>query len=208
MKPHIAALFVSAALIAAPGTVSAKEILGIGTPDATQFRAKASASDAFEILSSKIALTHATRDDIRDFAQMMIHDHTASTDELVALGGISKASLKTKMEPGPDGKYRTNDLLDSDHSTELNSLDSKSNRDFDQTYIADQVRVMRMPWRCSTTIPAMAITPSSGRLRAKSFPRCASTWPRPRLCSSRSARSVLPMRERRGRHRPRLFAFS
>ncbi len=140
MKPHIAALFVSAALIAAPGTVSAKEILGIGTPDATQFRAKASASDAFEILSSKIALTHATRDDIRDFAQMMIHDHTASTDELVALGGISKASLKTKMEPGPDGKYRTNDLLDSDHSTELNSLDSKSNRDFDKTYIADQVK--------------------------------------------------------------------
>ena len=44
------------------------------------------------------------------------------------------------MEAGPDGKYRTNDLLDSDHSTELNSLDSKSNADFDKTYVADQVK--------------------------------------------------------------------
>ena len=34
----------------------------------------------------------------------------------------------------------TNDLIDSDHSTELNRLDSKSNDDFDKTYVADQVR--------------------------------------------------------------------
>ena len=71
---------------------------------------------------------------------MIIRDHTASTEKLVALGGISKKSLKTKMTPGPDGKYLTNDLIDSDRSTELNSLDSKSNGDFDKTYVADQVK--------------------------------------------------------------------
>lgn len=133
-----AALLLSAALAAGPA--SAKEILGMGTPDATQFRAKATASDAFEVLSSRIALTHATRPDLKMFAQMMIDDHTKSTSDLVAIGGISQASLDSKMQPGGDGKFAANDLLDSDHANELNSLNSKSNADFDKTYIADQVK--------------------------------------------------------------------
>jgi putative membrane protein len=137
MKTPFAALFLSASLLV--GTASAKEILGVGTPDATQFRAKASASDAFEVLSSKIALTHATNLDLKSFARMMIADHTKSTKKLVSLGGISMASLKTKMKPGHDGKYVDNDLLGS-NAAELNSLDSKSNRDFDKTYINDQVK--------------------------------------------------------------------
>jgi putative membrane protein len=138
IKPSFAALFLSASLLVGGGA-SAKEILGIGTPNATQFRAKASASDAFEVLSSKIALTHATDPDIKSFAQMMIDDHTKSTRKLVAIGGISMASLKTKMKPGHDGKYVGNDLLGS-NADELNSLDSKSNDDFNKTYINDQVK--------------------------------------------------------------------
>jgi len=112
----------------------------MGTPNAVQFRAKASSSDAFEVLSSKIALTHATNPDLKMFAQMMITDHTKSTKALVALGGISMASLKSKMMPGGDGKYAGNDLIDTDHANELNSLDSKSNDDFNKTYIDDQVK--------------------------------------------------------------------
>jgi putative membrane protein len=138
MKTPFAALLLSAALVTGTG-VSAKEILGVGTPDATQFRAKATASDAFEILSSKIAETHATTSDIKEFARMMIKDHTKSTDDLVAIGGISKASLESKMKPGAAGKYVANDLIDSDNANELNSLNSKSNDDFNKTYIKDQV---------------------------------------------------------------------
>ena len=104
MKTSFAAALLLSASLLAGGGASAKEILGMGTPNATQFRAKASASDAFEVLSSKIALTHATNPDIKSFAQMMIEDHTKSTKKLVSLGGISMASLKTKMKPGRDGK--------------------------------------------------------------------------------------------------------
>jgi putative membrane protein len=138
MKLKLAAALLAATVIVSPAL--AKEILGVGTPDATQFRAKATASDAFEILSSKIAKTHATDPDLKAFAEMMIADHTASTNALVAIGGISKASLETKMNAGPDGKWAANDLLDSDHANELNSLDSKSNDDFNKTYIDDQVK--------------------------------------------------------------------
>jgi putative membrane protein len=138
MKLKFTAALLAATVLVSP--VAAKEILGVGTPDATQFRAKASASDAFEILSSRIANTHATDPDLRMFAQMMIADHTKSTDALVAIGGISKASIEAKMKPGGDGKWAANDLLDSDHANELNSLESKSNDDFNKTYVDDQVK--------------------------------------------------------------------
>jgi len=138
MKLRFAAALLATAMVVAP--VEAKEILGMGTPDATQFRAKATASDAFEILSSRIAKTHATDPDIKMFADMMITDHTKSTEALIALGGISKASIESKMNAGPDGKFAANDLLDSDHANELNSLNSKSNADFNKTYIDDQVK--------------------------------------------------------------------
>jgi putative membrane protein len=138
MKFRLATALLAATVLVSP--VSAKEILGVGTPDATQFRAKASSSDAFEILSSRIAKTHATDPDLKMFAEMMITDHTKSTDALIALGGISKASIESKMNPGGDGKFAANDLLDSDHANELNSLNSKSNDDFNKTYIDDQVK--------------------------------------------------------------------
>jgi putative membrane protein len=140
MKYRTPLVLAAAALFATANMASAKEVLGVGTPDAQQFRAKASASDAFEILSSRIALTHATAPGLKSFAQMMIHDHTKSSNRLVAIGGMSKASLEAKMKAGADGKYAANDLIDSSHADELNSLNSKSSTDFDKTYIDDQVK--------------------------------------------------------------------
>lgn len=126
--------------MAGAGTASATEVLGMGTPSAEQFRAKATSSDAFEITSSKIALTHAINAGVKDFATMMVRDHTATTDKLVAIGGISKASLESKMEIGKDGKYAGNDLISTSQAADLNSLNSKSNADFDKTYMDDQVQ--------------------------------------------------------------------
>lgn len=139
MKLSLSASLLTLALLGA-GSASATEVLGVGTPSAAQFREKATSSDAFEITSSKIALTHATNPKVKNFAQTMIHDHGVTTDKLVALGGIKKASLEAKMEPGKDGKYAGNDLLSVSQAAELNSLESKSNVDFDKTYMADQVK--------------------------------------------------------------------
>lgn len=138
MKISLAASALALALIGA-GSVSATEVLGVGTPSAEQFRAKATSSDAFEIASSKIARTHATDAEIKDFAALMIRDHTATTDKLVALGAISKASIEAKMQPGKDGKYESNSLFSMSQAGDLNSLNSKSNADFDKTYMDDQV---------------------------------------------------------------------
>jgi putative membrane protein len=127
-------------LLVSAGTASATEVLGVGTPSAEQFRQKATSSDAFEIVSSKLALTHSTDKSVKRFARMMIKDHTATTDKLIAIGGISKESLDVKMTPGTDGKYQSNDLLSSSQAADLNSLASKSNDDFNKTYLDDQVQ--------------------------------------------------------------------
>lgn len=138
MKLSIAASVLALAMTAA-SSASATEVLGMGTPDAKQFRNKVASSDAFEVTSSKIAQTHATDPQVKDFATMMIRDHTATTDKLVALGGISKASLEKQMQPDKDGKYSSNDLFSMMQANDLNSLNSKSNADFNKTYMDEQV---------------------------------------------------------------------
>ena len=133
-------IFAAASLIALSVTAaSATEVMGMGTPSDVQFRQKAMSSDAFEIASSKIALNNSTDASVKDFAQMMIADHTKTTDKLVALGAISKASIETKMAPGADGKYQSNDVFSTMQASELNSLAAKSNDDFNKTYMDDQV---------------------------------------------------------------------
>jgi putative membrane protein len=121
------------------GTASAKEVLGMGTPDAQQFRHKVLASDAFEIESGNIALSHATKASVKSFARMMVKDHIATTNKLIAIGGISKKSILAKMRPGSDGKYAANDLFGTEDAATLNSLASKSNDDFNKSYIDEQV---------------------------------------------------------------------
>ena len=127
-------------LIISASAASATEVIGVGTPNAEQFRQKATSSDAFEIVSSKLALTQSTDASVKRFARMMIKDHTATTNKLVAIGGIRKESLETKMKPGSDVKYQSNELISTSQAADLNSLASKSNDDFNKAYMNDQVQ--------------------------------------------------------------------
>jgi putative membrane protein len=55
---------------------------------------KAAQSDEFEITEARMALHHTTNPHVREFAQMMIHDHTQSTDMI-------KAALRQSGRPVP-----------------------------------------------------------------------------------------------------------
>ena len=85
------------------------------------------ASDAFEIETSKLALTDATVPAIKAFAQKMIEAHTASTAKLTAIA----ASGTPGITP--------NAALSADQQTTLDALKASSGKDFDQAYLADQV---------------------------------------------------------------------
>jgi putative membrane protein len=111
----------------------------LATPGADDFRHQAMASDAFEIASSKIALGQSDNPKVREFARMMIHDHTLTTDHLLPGSGMTKADIEAKIAPGPDGKHKANELIDQSHAGTLDKLGSEKDKDFDSDYMSAQV---------------------------------------------------------------------
>ena len=93
------------------------------------FANTAAASDAFEIASSKLALTRATSDAVKTFAQKMIDVHTASTAKVKAAAASANPAIT------PDA------TLSKDQQQEMSALQSASKSAFDAAYIDDQVSV-------------------------------------------------------------------
>ena len=111
----------------------------LATPNASDFRHQAMASDAFEIASSKIALGQSDNSKVKAFARLMIEDHTKTTAHLLTGSGMSKADVDSKIAPGSDGKHKANDLIDQSHADMLDKLGREKGKDFDSDYMSDQV---------------------------------------------------------------------
>lgn len=84
----------------------------------------AAASDIFEIESSKLALQKATLPSIKTYAQMMIDEHTKSTNELKPAAQAAGIALPT--------------TLPADVQAKLTTLQGLSGAAFDKQYLADQ----------------------------------------------------------------------
>lgn len=94
--------------------------------DGQAFANAAAASDAFEIETSKLALTTSKSLSIKRFAQKMVDAHTESTAKLkAAASGASPAVV-----PDP--------TMTSEQSVKLENLKSLSGMAFDNAYIATQ----------------------------------------------------------------------
>lgn len=92
---------------------------------ASEFVATAASSDMFEISSSELARELAESEEVKEFANMMIADHTKASEELAAAAQSAGVSL-------PGG-------MDEKHSSQLQSLESLSGTEFDAVYIDAQV---------------------------------------------------------------------
>lgn len=88
------------------------------------FVEKAAITDMFEIESAKLALTQSKVKAVKDFAQMMIDAHTATTAELKPLAAAAKVEPPTQ--------------LDNDHMAKLDDLKNAKVEDFDDKYIDQQ----------------------------------------------------------------------
>lgn len=64
---------------------------------ADSFMMKAAMSDMFEIMSSQTALQKSSNEEVRRFAQMMIDDHTRTSEELKTLAASKNVALPTAM---------------------------------------------------------------------------------------------------------------
>jgi putative membrane protein len=92
--------------------------------ETTNYIEKAAIGDMYEIESSRLALEKSTVQPVKDFAQMMIDAHTATSTEMSGL--VSGAGV---MPPS---------ALDSDHMGKMDQLREASAEDFDDRYIDQQ----------------------------------------------------------------------
>lgn len=88
------------------------------------FVEKVALSDMYEIEASKIALERSKVQPVKDYAQMMIDAHTATTAELTPLAASAMVTPPS--------------ALDNDHMAKLDDLRKASVEDFDDKYIDQQ----------------------------------------------------------------------
>ena len=88
------------------------------------FVEKIALSDMYEIEASKIALERSKVQPVKDYAQMMIDAHTATTAELMPLAANASVAPPT--------------ALDNDRMGKLDELRNASVEDFDDKYIDQQ----------------------------------------------------------------------
>jgi putative membrane protein len=65
----------------------------------TLFIMTAAQGDLYEITSSQLALEKAESQEVKDFAQQMITDHTATTEQLTPIAGELGVTPPTEMNP-------------------------------------------------------------------------------------------------------------
>lgn len=93
------------------------------TPEA--FAERAASSNLFEILTSQLALEVSQTEEVRAFAEHMIADHTAATEEMTA------AATSEGITPP--------DTLMPDHQAQLDSLAASAPEAFDAAYLGAQL---------------------------------------------------------------------
>lgn len=91
----------------------------------------AGASDLFEIESSRLALERSRNEDVRRFAQMMVDDHTGTTERVMA------AARDLRMNPEPP-------KLMGEHAQMMEALKNASDADFDKVYVENQIKAHRL----------------------------------------------------------------
>jgi putative membrane protein len=87
---------------------------------------KAGAADLYEVRASQIAVTRARRPQVREFAQMLVTDHTRSTQM------VADAAHSDGLTPRPP-------MLEPSQRMMLRQLERARDRDFDRLYLSQQI---------------------------------------------------------------------
>jgi putative membrane protein len=97
----------------------------MNTDDVSDFAVKAADSGLAEVSAGKVAQQKAQNQSVKDFAAMMIQDHTKSNEELKSIAAGKNITLPTA--PGED------------HQEKIADLNSLTGADFDKEYMGMMV---------------------------------------------------------------------
>jgi putative membrane protein len=99
---------------------------------APDFVTKAAMADMYEVEAAKVALARSQTAEVKTFAQMMVDDHTKSTNNLKSAIAASGLTLTTPT------------ALDEAHADKVQDLKDKDAADFVKAYIEVQVDAHQM----------------------------------------------------------------
>ena len=118
-----------------PATAETKQAApasGTQTPtSAPGFCEAAAVGDLYEVQSSRLATMKAGAAEVRQFAEMMIADHTATTEQLKQIVSATTPAIALPMQP------------DERHQNLLSELMMLEGADFDRRYVAQQTDAHR-----------------------------------------------------------------
>jgi putative membrane protein len=100
--------------VAATGGIAVAE-------DDAKFATNAANAGMAEVALGKLASEKATNAQVKEFAQMMITDHTKVNDELTAIAKTKNITLPA--------------TVDEEHQKKMDDLSKKSGADFDKAYV-------------------------------------------------------------------------
>jgi putative membrane protein len=92
----------------------------------TNFILAAAQGGMTEVKLGELAATNGMRDDVKEFGQMMVKDHTAINDDMKALAAQKGVTL-------PNG-------LDAKHQAMVDKMSALTGSDFDKAYIAGMIK--------------------------------------------------------------------
>lgn len=90
-----------------------------------EFATKAAAGGMAEVQIAKLALDKTTNSSIKQFAKMMVDDHSKADDELMNIAKTKNITLPT--------------ALDADHQKKYDELNGKTGADFDKDYVSTMI---------------------------------------------------------------------
>jgi len=112
---------------AQPSTTSAPAKADKATGADAAFVMEAAKGGMMEVAKGKAAAQHATRDDVKQFAQRMVDDHTKAGDELKSIASGKNITLPPDQPSAKDQAM-------------LDKMSKMNGAAFDQAYVADQVK--------------------------------------------------------------------
>jgi putative membrane protein len=112
---------------AQPSTMSAPAKTDKAAGADTAFVMEAAKGGMMEVAKGKAATQHASRDDVKQFAQRMVDDHTKAGDELKSIASGKNITLPPDQPSAKDQAM-------------LDKMSKMNGAAFDQAYIADQVK--------------------------------------------------------------------
>ena len=114
-----------------------------------QFLSKAMESNTFDVRLAEMAVSKTQNDRVKEFAQMIIRDHTQAIDQMKKLRDARMAdSVSSKNQVDTKTTKNTPDVqLTPEHQRTLDRLASLSGADFDREFMDVMVREYRQDIR-------------------------------------------------------------